>query len=70
METRTNKYTQLKNKFEKSKREGVGDYITLCEVIVGRGYSKLILRKAFKNLIRDYYDISERQEYINYLYTI
>lgn len=61
----------IKHRFElirtDKKYEGWGDYICLCEAIKGRNYKRSDIFRAFNVLIKDYYDVSEKKEYQEYL---
>ena len=64
---------EIKNRFElyQSKHPNIGDYICLCEVIKGMKYTKPVIKNSFLKLVsREEYDFEEKEEYINYLYTV
>jgi hypothetical protein len=62
---------ELESRFE-SLRESHpvdGDYVILCRVVKNRGYSDIMIRKAFDKFVLDCpkYSKSEKREYIDYL---
>ena len=57
--------------YQKESHQELGDYINLAYVLKGRKFNKTDIRKAFLKLVsRDEYDFAEREEYIQYLFTL